>query len=134
MIVDVGLEGFGVNVFFGLCFKRDDALFRLNGEIHLNSGFVGGEIEGGNLDAGKLLAHIAFGKGPLEFLEDVVSYQHLGGRHICHCAQETDIQRENLEDIEVFVEFERVLDFTDTVNLVDEACVFEPGDGYFKVF
>lgn len=75
MSIDVSPEGFGVDVFFGLCLKRDNALFRLDGEI----------------------------------------------------------QRKNLEDIEIFVEFEWVFDFVYAVNLVDEPGVLEPGDGHFKV-
>ena len=84
-------------------------------------------VECGDLDAGQLFIHVALCERALEFLENVVTNQHLGGRDISHSAKKADIQREYLENIEIFIEFERVLDFGDAVDLVDEPGVFEPG-------
>ena len=84
MFVDVGLQGLCLDVFFGLGFDGDNALFGLDSEVDLHLGFVGGLVEGGNLDAGELLVDVALRESAFELLENVVADQHLGCGDVSH--------------------------------------------------
>ena len=109
MPVDVCLQGLRLDIFFCFGFDWNDTFLGLNGEVYLHFGFISGVIEGGYLDAGQLFVYVAFSEGSFEFFEDIVTHKHLGCRDFGHSAQQTDIQREDFEDIEIFIEAEWIL-------------------------
>ena len=81
----------------------------------------------------KLLVDVTLRKSAFELLEDVVAYQHLRGWYISHCPQKAYIKRKYFEDVEIFVELQWILNLADTMNLVNQAGIFEPSDGHFEI-